>query len=362
MPSKLQRCSPRRTRSPGRATRQPTRRAGACTTTTRRRTTACAARCIARGPQSGVVWQHGPRGRRLGRARARRPDLQRRQDLPGPARRPGARPGPAARRGRAGRRARARHRLRRRRTTAPSPGTTCCTQTSEWEGNCFGLPDTVDRWRKVAHDPRPAGGPQGRRAAAAARRAATGNTTTCASTSCRWRCCTCSAGRCPRCSSSSILRPLGGGDGFAWGGYDDAWVELPGGRRVQSVPGGTHWGGGVSISARDQARIGQLLLDGGAARAGSWSRARWARSACASPAPSRRSTAAWCGSIPTAAPSPARRRRRSSCSAPAAMTCGSTRHLDAVVVLRWLDPAHAPGVIRRLASALTDIATRKQST
>jgi CubicO group peptidase (beta-lactamase class C family) len=35
------------------------------------------------------------------------------------------------------------------------------------------------------------------------------------------------------------------------------------GQRMPSVPGGTHWGGGVSISARDQARIGQLLLDGG---------------------------------------------------------------------------------------------------
>jgi len=35
------------------------------------------------------------------------------------------------------------------------------------------------------------------------------------------------------------------------------------GKRMQSVPGGTHWGGGVSISARDQARVGQLLLDGG---------------------------------------------------------------------------------------------------
>jgi CubicO group peptidase (beta-lactamase class C family) len=37
---------------------------------------------------------------------------------------------------------------------------------------------------------------------------------------------------------------------------------------VQSVPGGTHWGAGVSISARDQARIGQLLLDGGVAAGG----------------------------------------------------------------------------------------------
>ena len=32
---------------------------------------------------------------------------------------------------------------------------------------------------------------------------------------------------------------------------------------MQSVPGGTHWGGGVSISARDQARVGQLVLSGG---------------------------------------------------------------------------------------------------
>ena len=38
-----------------------------------------------------------------------------------------------------------------------------------------------------------------------------------------------------------------------------------GGQRVQSVPGGTHWGGGVSISSIDQARVGQLLLDDGTA-------------------------------------------------------------------------------------------------
>ena len=35
------------------------------------------------------------------------------------------------------------------------------TQTSEWEGHCFDLPDTVDRWRQVAHDPRRAAGPKG---------------------------------------------------------------------------------------------------------------------------------------------------------------------------------------------------------
>ena len=73
-------------------------------------------------------------------------------------------------------------------------------QTSEWEGSCFGIPDTVDRYRHVAHDPRP---PSGRRGDArrCRRPAPSGNTTTCASTSCRWRCCTCSAVRCPRCST-----------------------------------------------------------------------------------------------------------------------------------------------------------------
>ena len=34
-------------------------------------------------------------------------------------------------------------------------------------------------------------------------------------------------------------------------------------RRVQSVSGGGHWGGGVFIHAEDQARIGQLVLQDG---------------------------------------------------------------------------------------------------
>ena len=38
-----------------------------------------------------------------------------------------------------------------------------------------------------------------------------------------------------------------------------------GGRRVQSVSGGAHWGGGLFISARDQARLGLLV-----ARRGRW--------------------------------------------------------------------------------------------
>jgi CubicO group peptidase (beta-lactamase class C family) len=69
----------------------------------------------------------------------------------------------------------------------------------------------------------------------------------------------------PEVFLEEVLEPLGGGQGFRWEGYEDAFVRLPGDGRgpIQSVPGGTHWGGGVSISSRDQARVGQWMLDGG---------------------------------------------------------------------------------------------------
>jgi CubicO group peptidase (beta-lactamase class C family) len=62
----------------------------------------------------------------------------------------------------------------------------------------------------------------------------------------------------------AITRPVGATENWNWVGYDNAWVEIAG-KRVQSVPGGTHWGGGMSISSEDQALIGRMLLDEGMA-------------------------------------------------------------------------------------------------
>ena len=59
-----------------------------------------------------------------------------------------------------------------------------------------------------------------------------------------------------------VMEPIGASATWEWHGYRNSWVEL-GGRRVQSVSGGGHWGGGVFINARDQARIGLMLLRGG---------------------------------------------------------------------------------------------------
>ena len=58
------------------------------------------------------------------------------------------------------------------------------------------------------------------------------------------------------------MRPLRASENWRWVGNDNAWVEV-GGQRVQSVPGGTHWGGGLSISAQDQIKVAQLFLGQG---------------------------------------------------------------------------------------------------
>jgi CubicO group peptidase (beta-lactamase class C family) len=224
------------------------------------------------------------------------------------------------------------------------------TQTSEWEGTCLGIPDTVDRWRKVAQDPRPAGGPKG----GARPLQAPGS---------YWEYNDVRINQLalallhlfgkalPEVFLDEILRPLGGGTDYAWRGYDDAWLDLPGAGRVQSVPGGSHWGAGVSISAHDQARIGQLLLDGGAGGGRQLVPREWIlrmTAPCAiAPFYGR---LLWLNRNGRAFPGLSER---------AAFMVGAGGHyvgidaeLDAVIVLRWLDPAHAPAAIEKIAAAL----------
>jgi CubicO group peptidase (beta-lactamase class C family) len=223
-------------------------------------------------------------------------------------------------------------------------------QTSEWEGTCFGIPDTVDRWRKVAQDPRPAGGPKG----GARPLQAPGS---------YWEYNDVRINQLslallhlfraplPQVFLEVLLQPLGGGAGFAWRGYDDAWVELHGIGRVQSVPGGSHWGGGLSISARDQARIGQLMLDIARGRSVAPIHPAWiaamAEPCAIAPFYGR---LVWLNRGGRAFPG---------ASEQAVLMLGAGGHtvwvdpvLDAVVVLRWLDPAQLPAVMRPIAAAL----------
>ena len=138
-------------------------------------------------------------------------------------------------------------------------------QTSEWTGDVFGLPDQVDHYRAVTFgkapdgkkgDPRPLQEPGSYWEYNDVRI----NQLSLALLHLFQR-------PLPDVFREAIMQPIGASDGWAWVGYDTSWVTIAG-QRVQSVPGGTHWGGGMSISAEDQALVGHMLLDEGAARNG----------------------------------------------------------------------------------------------
>jgi CubicO group peptidase (beta-lactamase class C family) len=59
-----------------------------------------------------------------------------------------------------------------------------------------------------------------------------------------------------------VMDPIGASSTWRWYGYDNSWVVLDG-QLIQSVSGGGHWGGGMFISAYDQARFGLLTMRNG---------------------------------------------------------------------------------------------------
>lgn len=138
-------------------------------------------------------------------------------------------------------------------------------QTSEWEGERFGVPDQADRYRAVAFGIPP----DGRK----------GDARPLQEPGTYWEYNDVRINQLsyallhvfrrplPEVFREAVTRPLGASEDWQWVGYDNAWVDIDG-VRMPSVPGGTHWGGGMSISARDQALIGRMLLDEGRAADG----------------------------------------------------------------------------------------------
>ena len=131
-------------------------------------------------------------------------------------------------------------------------------QTSEWEGTLFGKSDIIDRNRNLAvegkgrkGDARPLRPPGSfweyndvrvNRLALALLR--------------RFR------RPLPEVFAERIMQPIGASSDWSWHGYSTSMVEIDG-RTIESVSGGSHWGGGVAIHAEDQARIGLLILHRG---------------------------------------------------------------------------------------------------
>jgi CubicO group peptidase (beta-lactamase class C family) len=130
--------------------------------------------------------------------------------------------------------------------------------TSEWEGELFGKSDVVDRNRSLGlegkvpkGDERPLRAPgeyweyndvRVNRLSLALLR--------------RFR------RPLPEVFAERIMQPIGASVDWSWHGYSTSSVEVDG-RMIESVSGGSHWGGGMVIHAEDQARIGLLMLRGG---------------------------------------------------------------------------------------------------
>jgi CubicO group peptidase (beta-lactamase class C family) len=66
----------------------------------------------------------------------------------------------------------------------------------------------------------------------------------------------------PEVLRREVMSPIGCSDTWEWLAYANAWVEIDG-RRMPSVPGGAHWGGGIVISSDDHARFALMVLEDG---------------------------------------------------------------------------------------------------
>ena len=66
----------------------------------------------------------------------------------------------------------------------------------------------------------------------------------------------------PHVLKTYIMDPIGASTTWRWMGYDHAWVTIDG-QKMQSVTGGGHSGGGVFISTEDHARFGLLFMNEG---------------------------------------------------------------------------------------------------
>jgi CubicO group peptidase (beta-lactamase class C family) len=129
------------------------------------------------------------------------------------------------------------------------------TQTSEWEGTLWDKPDLVDRHRQVGE-----GSDNSRKGEHRDLRApgtyweyndVRVNVLSLALLHVFRR-------PLPEILKHRVMDPIGASGNWIWHGYRNSFVEIDG-ERMQSVPGGTHWGGGIQINTFDHARFGLFV-------------------------------------------------------------------------------------------------------
>lgn len=155
----------------------------------------------------------------------------------------------------------------------------------------------------------------------------------------------------PQVLAEYVMDPIGASRTWRWYGYDNSWIVLDG-VPMQSVAGGGHWGGGMFISAYDQARFGLLTL-----RRGVWSgrqilSERWVRMAL-TPTPAQTDYGFMNWFLNTD------RKRLPSAPESAFMHLGNGTNLiyvdpehDLVIVARWIDNGALDAFVGRVLAAI----------
>ncbi len=138
-------------------------------------------------------------------------------------------------------------------------------QTSEWRGEVFEISDQVDHYRRLAFEP-PLPDPAAWPTKGTERPVETPGTyyeyNDVRINQLSLALAHLFEAPLPEVFRQAIAEPLGLSNTWKWHGYDNSWINVAG-RKFQSVPGGSHWGGGVQISAADQALVARMLNAGG---------------------------------------------------------------------------------------------------
>ena len=154
----------------------------------------------------------------------------------------------------------------------------------------------------------------------------------------------------PEVLREGIMDPIGASDTLAWRGYRNSTVAIDG-TPMESVSGGGHWGGGLFISSRDHARVGQLMLRRGAWNGRQLVSERWLRELAAPSVTNPGYGFLWWlntgGKLAPSAPE----------SSIFALGGGQNAiwidaEHDLVLVVRWLQREHFDGVIARVLASL----------
>jgi CubicO group peptidase (beta-lactamase class C family) len=150
-----------------------------------------------------------------------------------------------------------------------------------------------------------------------------------------------------------IMDPIGATDTWVWHGYRNSFVDLNG-KRVQSVSGGGHWGGGLWASTRDHARFGYLYL-----RRGRWLgrqllSERWVDLATTPTDIKPIYGYMWWLNSPGAPTQPGATPRSFMARGAGGNTIWIAPELDLVVVTRWLDPRNTDEFMQLVRQAVRD--------